>query len=83
MSIRPESRSKFEKQGIYLTRQNLQIGNMDGQEHQEAIIWLAEEERKTSRREAMRYWWMLAFTIVAAVAASIAAWPVVKEWLDK
>jgi len=83
MSIRPESRQKFETQGVYLTQQNLQMGNLDGREHQEAIMWLAEEEHKVSRREANRYWSMLGFTIVAAVAASIAAWPVVKEWLTK
>jgi hypothetical protein len=59
------------------------MGNLDGREHQEAIMWLAEEEHKATWREAKRYWWMLGFTIAAAVAASIAAWPVVKEWFFK
>jgi hypothetical protein len=81
MSIRAESRAKFEKQGVYLTRQNIQMENMHGRELQEALIWLAEDEHKTRDRESKRYWWMLGFTIVAAVSASIAAWPIVKEWL--
>jgi hypothetical protein len=81
VSIRPEIRGRFEKQGVYLTRQNLQMGNLDGREHQEAIMWLAEEERKTTQRESARYSLMLFFTIVAAVAAIIAAWPVVKDWI--
>lgn len=83
MNIRPESQAKFARQGVYLTRQNIQMGNMDGREHQEAVAWLAEEEHKAARREAVRYKWMLGFTIIAAVAASIAAWPVIKDWFLK
>jgi hypothetical protein len=30
MSIRPESRAKFEKQGVLLTKLNLEMGNMGG-----------------------------------------------------
>jgi hypothetical protein len=40
-----------------------------------------ERLRGRKRRDSVRYKWMLAFTIVAAVAALIAAWPVVKDWL--
>ena len=81
MSIRLESRAKFEKQGIYLTRQNLQMGNLDGREHQEAIIWLAEQERTADQGDTVHYRLMLGFTIVAAFGALIAAWPVVKQLL--
>jgi hypothetical protein len=83
MSIRPESRAKFEKQGVLLTRVNLQMGNMDGPEQQEAIRWIGEQQHTSERRDTARYRMMLFFTIVAALAASIAAWPIVKEWLVK
>ena len=83
MRIRPESRAKFEKQGVFLTKLNLQMGNMDGPEQQEAVSWIAEQERASKQRDSVRYGWMLFFTIAAAMAASIAAWPIVKEWLMK
>jgi hypothetical protein len=44
VSIRPDSRAKFEKQGVLLTKLNLQMGNLDGPEQQEAIRWIAERE---------------------------------------
>jgi hypothetical protein len=83
MSIRPESRAKFEKQGVFLTQLNVQMENMGGPEQQEAISWLAEEQRNTSWRETVRYSLMLGFTFVAAVGAIIAAWPVVRDCLMK
>ena len=45
MSIRPESRAKFERQGVLLTKLNLEMGNMDGPEQQETVSWIAEQER--------------------------------------
>jgi hypothetical protein len=81
MSMRPDSRKKFEQQGVFLTRLNLQMGNMAGPDQQDAISWLAEEDRQSKKRDRIRYRWMLFFTIVAAVGALIAACPVVKEWL--
>jgi hypothetical protein len=83
MSIRSESRTKFEHQGVFLTRLNLQMGNMDGPEQQEAISWLAEEDRNARWRDTVRYRLMLGFTIIAAVGAIIAAWPVVRDCLPK
>jgi hypothetical protein len=47
----------------------------------EAPEWLKEQEYEQRRRETMRYWFMLVVAIVAAIAAVIAAWPIVKEWL--
>jgi hypothetical protein len=79
--IRSESRVKFEKQGVYLTRLNVQMGNMEAREQQEAITWLAEEEHKSATQETARYRLMLFFTFVAAAAALVAAWPVVKDWI--
>jgi hypothetical protein len=83
MSITPEHRKKFEKQGYDLTRQCLQMGIVDRQENIAAQAWLTEQERKRRRSETWRFWWMLIFTIVAAVGASIAAWPIVKDWVTK
>jgi len=81
MSVRSASRAKFEKQGVFLTRLELQSGNLVPPENLEAVTWLAEQEHKSKRREAIRYWWMLGFTIVAAASATIGAWPVVKAWV--
>jgi hypothetical protein len=83
MSIRPESRAKFEKLGIKFVRQDIIMGHsiQDGLENREAQEWMAEQQRKLEFRESIRYWLMLIFTFIAAVAATIAAWPVVKDWL--
>jgi hypothetical protein len=59
------------------------MGNIDGPEQQEAVRWIAEQQHASERRDAARYRMMPFFTIVAALAASIAAWPIVKEWLIK
>lgn len=80
MSIRPESRAKFEKQGTLLTLHHLKMDNMEPTERIEIQNWLAEEDHKARRKETIRFTWMLGFAIVAAVGALIAAWPVVKEW---
>ena len=77
MSIRPESRTKFEKQGVGLTLRNLQMGNMDGPETQEAVSWIEEQEHAAHQRDRL----VLIFTIIAAAAALVAAWPIVKEWV--
>jgi hypothetical protein len=83
MSIRSHSRKRFEQQGVLLTRLHLDMGNMTESEKEEIILWLAEKERDADRRESARYRWMLIFTIVAAVGATIAAVPIVKEWLSQ
>jgi hypothetical protein len=56
------------------------MGIIDKQENIDAQRWLAEQDRKNLRQENWRYWWMLGFTIIAAVTGSIAAWPIIKEW---
>jgi hypothetical protein len=38
--------------------------------------WVRRQRRAAARRDR----WLLAFTLVAALAASIAAWPVVRDW---
>jgi hypothetical protein len=78
--IQPESRATFEKQGVSLTKMNVQMGNMDGRVQLEALHWIAEQERESTRRDNLRYWSMLFVAVVAALGAVIAAWPVVREW---
>ena len=81
MNIRRESRKKFAQRGLPLMRQLLQMGISDQTENVEAQYWIAEQDRKKRWKESWRYWWMLLFTVVAAVGASIAAWPIVKGWM--
>jgi hypothetical protein len=80
MAITPEHRKKFEKQGVDLTRLYLQMGIIDKQENIDAQRWLEEQDRNKLRQQNWRYWWMLGFTVVAALTGSIAAWPIIKEW---
>jgi hypothetical protein len=80
MAITPENRKKFERQGVDLTRLYLQMGIIDKQENIDAQHWLAEQDHKNLQQQNRRYWWMLVFTVIAAVMGSIAAWPIIKEW---
>jgi hypothetical protein len=73
MNIRPESRAKFKKQGVFLTQHHLTMNNMEPTEKLEIVAWLAEEEARSKKWETIRYSLMLGATIVAAVAAIIAA----------
>jgi hypothetical protein len=80
MAITRENRSKFEEQGETLTKLRLLMEIENEQENLDAQRWLAEQDHKNSRQENLRYWWMLGFTVIAAVTGSIAAWPIIKEW---
>ena len=44
--------------------------------------WLTEQRAAAKRQETRRYCKVLGWTIVAAVAASVAAWPVITNRLD-
>jgi hypothetical protein len=88
MAITPDNRKLFESLGLDAVRSDLLRG-FEGNEkiprgsaRHEALDWLAEQEHKQHRRETGRYWFMLAIAIVAAVAACIAAWPIVEGWLS-
>ena len=52
--IDQESRATFEKQGVSLTKMNVQMGNMDGRVQLEALHWIAEQERESTRRDNLR-----------------------------
>jgi hypothetical protein len=43
-----------------------------------AARWLQEQRDRDNRRDAVRFWGMLVLTLIAAVASSIAAWPIIK-----
>jgi hypothetical protein len=83
MTISPDNQKLFESMGVDAVRIDLLSGfegNVKiprGPARDEAKEWLGEEERKQRRRERL----MLGLTVVAAVAASIAAWPIIKDWL--
>jgi hypothetical protein len=40
--------------------------------------WLAEKEVEERKRSSLQYWAMIILTAIAAIAACIAAWPVLK-----
>jgi hypothetical protein len=87
MAITPENRKLFESMGVDAVRTDMMRafeGNMripPGPGRDEALAWLSEQERKQRRREAWHYWLNLGLTALAAIAASIAAWPILKVWL--
>jgi hypothetical protein len=45
-----------------------------------AAKWLREQRDRDERREAFRFWGMLVLTLIAAVGAVIAAFPIIKDW---
>jgi type IV secretory pathway component VirB8 len=64
--------------GLPLVQQYLQMSITDPTENVEAQRWISEQTRKNERREQWRYHVMLWLTFIAAVAAVIAALPVVQ-----
>jgi hypothetical protein len=80
VTVTPANRKRFERLGVATVRLDLQWGVFvePGDDRNQALEWLAEQDRATACREAFKYRAMLILTLVAAVAACIAAWPVVK-----
>src|SRR5436190_19262538 len=54
-----------------------------GSKRQEAFEWLVEDGGKQRRRETRHYWGIVVLTAIAAIAACIAAWPIVGGWLSR
>jgi hypothetical protein len=83
MAISPGNRAKFEKLGLDFVRSDIVMGFYieDNQERAEAREWMHEQEKYLARRDALRFWSMLLLTFIAAGAACVAAWPVMKDWL--
>jgi hypothetical protein len=87
MTITPENRKLFESMGVDAVRTDLLRGFEGNQRippgpgRHQALEWLSEQERKQRRRETWRYWTTVWLMLIAAIAACIAAWPIVKGWL--
>jgi hypothetical protein len=84
MTISPAQRERFEKLGVDFVRTDIATGPriQDCEESTAALEWVHEQNMRLARRDALRFWWMLTFTFIAAIAASIAAWPVILEWFS-
>jgi hypothetical protein len=75
MAITDENRRLFEDLGAQVVRNDMGMGVFfDLADREQALEWLAEIDR---RRENFLRWIMFGLTVVAAVAAVIAAW----HWL--
>jgi hypothetical protein len=92
MAISDESCARFEGIGVEPIRRELAVGNvfyLHGPEmRRQAQEWVVEQDAKLAegtksgrRIENIKYFVALFVSVVAAVAAMIAAWPVIKEWL--
>jgi hypothetical protein len=42
--------------------------------------WLRYRDEKESKKATRRFWITTTFALVSAIAAMIAAWPVLREW---
>lgn len=80
MTIRQESREKFEKQGRRLTMHHLQLDNMPSDEKREIVEWLEQKDRETEHSESIRFRLTMIVAVLAALGAWVAAWPVLKSW---
>lgn len=62
----------------------LPIGSrvQDGAMRGEAVAWFAEQRALHERRENRRYLAMVILTFIAALAACIAVWPILKGWFS-
>jgi hypothetical protein len=88
MTITPDNRKMFQQMGTDAVRIDLLRG-FEGNERiprgparQEALDWLAEQDGKQRRRETRHYWGIVVLTAIAAIAACIAAWPIIEGWLS-
>jgi hypothetical protein len=74
-------RKAFEMVGPETLRLELARNNYEPEYRRAAIEWLLKQDAKAAAIERGRFWAMLLWTIIAAVAAVIAAWPVVQGWI--
>jgi disulfide bond formation protein DsbB len=96
VTISDKNRKWFEGIGLDKIRLEITVGNqyyipVDAAAQAEAREWVAEqdakreqEKREARQREVKTLGWTIAgvlVAIVAACAAVIAAWPVIREWL--
>jgi hypothetical protein len=46
-----------------------------------ATAWLAEKDKTRTWKDNVRFWTLLGVAVISAIAAVIAAWPVVVMWI--
>jgi hypothetical protein len=80
MTVSPQNRAQFEIMGPAGLRTDMVTGNYikSADTLNQAHEWLREQESIRDRRESLRFWFIIFLTAVAAIAACIAAWPVIK-----
>jgi hypothetical protein len=80
MTVSPQNRAQFEIMGAAGLRSDMITGNYikNRDTLDQAHEWLKEQDSIKERRESVRFWSMILLTAAAAIAACIAAWPVVK-----
>jgi hypothetical protein len=78
--LRFTCRAQFEIMGPAGLRADMITGNYikNVDTLNQAQEWLKEQDSIKERREILRFWSMILLTARAAIAASIAAWPVLK-----
>ena len=76
-------RKEFEMIGPETLRLRLETrrAEFSGECAREAEVWLLEQDAARARAENRRYRFILAVAIISAVAAIIAAVPVVTSWI--
>jgi hypothetical protein len=80
MAIDRKNRALFERLGVDFTRIDIAIGSVinSSQLRTEALEWLSEQVLADRRRENRRFWLLVTLTCIAAIAACIAAIPVLR-----
>jgi hypothetical protein len=83
MAISPANRIRFERMGVNSVRKDIGMGWLipDHEDSLQAREWVREQELRSEANDRRRFWWMLIFTLIAAVAACIAAEPIIKDWI--
>jgi hypothetical protein len=88
MAISSQNRTRFEGIGLDAVRHELGVGYVKfligDEQRQQAGEWLAEQDAKGQTDRTFRkrvQITSLIVSLIAAVAAMIAAWPVVRDWL--
>lgn len=89
MTVSDKNRARFEAIGLSAIRRELAVGNsfylpIDAESQREAREWVVEKLDEGRRNKTIDDRWRLIIGsagLVAAVAACIAAWPIIKGWL--
>jgi hypothetical protein len=72
-----ELRETFERKGEALVLREI-LSYHAFEKQQAAVDWLQEKRQARDRRDVVQFWSILVPAVVAAVAAVIAAWPIVR-----